>query len=108
MPLSPAPDAAEALEMAQMYLNSGGALQTAHDFAQHAATMLLQVKAMPNDIKRSVRFLAGMQVVSIDHHKVYKVYLVTREKISERTWSSAARLLEKKKMARKRAGHSST
>lgn len=29
--------------MAQLHLGSGGGLQTAHDLAQHAANMLLQV-----------------------------------------------------------------
>ncbi|CAN0598660.1 unnamed protein product, partial [Laminaria digitata] len=43
VPASPAPDAAEALEMAHLHLTSGAGLQTAHDFAQHAATLLLQV-----------------------------------------------------------------
>eukprot|EP00904_Undaria_pinnatifida_P008674 jgi/Undpi1/4937/HiC_scaffold_19.g08289.m1 len=34
--------AAEALEMAHLHLTSGAGLQTAHDFAQHAAALLLQ------------------------------------------------------------------
>ncbi|CAM9821839.1 unnamed protein product, partial [Ectocarpus sp. 13 AM-2016] len=42
VPASPAPDAAEALEMAQLHLTSGSGLQMAHDFAHHAATLLLQ------------------------------------------------------------------